>query len=441
MVTRLLKPIFLKRFMRSVQTEGWKAAINKSLYYGRLLMHEGGRSAVEQTHPAPTAPPQHYGESMWRLLAEKDAFHISAAPALLSKKRYIAIIGDLNLPQCRKYRVEQLAEFWRLRGVSVKFAHYEDAPRCSNIMQSATHLILYRLQSLPACTMFQYEARRLRLPVLYDIDDPLFSVSAYETYKNISELDPALKSHFIAQAPKYLDVMNAADILTMSTPGLVEHARLYSPRPVYLRRNFADETTLRLGTVARETAASQSEGDGLFRVGFVSGSHGHEIDFREIQDRLIEFVMDKPNRRLTIIGRFDTQKLPKRVQNRVEMHPFTDYATYMKLLATVDCVVMPLCDVVFNRCKSAVRVLDAASVGVPAIVSSVGDLHTLVKSGETGFVAARNQDFSDALNTLAADPKAAQVMGQKARQNIEDNWSGQDVPHIIDPEIMRWVTA
>ena len=33
--------------------------------------------------------------------------------------------------------------------------------------------------------MYLYEARRLRLPVLYDLDDPLFSISAYETYENM----------------------------------------------------------------------------------------------------------------------------------------------------------------------------------------------------------------------------------------------------------------
>ena len=48
--------------------------------------------------------------------------------------------------------------------------------------------MFYRGLNTPLFSMYFYEARRLRLPVLYDLDDPLFSVSAYETYANMKAL-------------------------------------------------------------------------------------------------------------------------------------------------------------------------------------------------------------------------------------------------------------
>ena len=51
-------------------------------------------------------------------------------PRPLTKARRIAMIGDINLPQCRKYRVEQLAELWAGQGVDYGYcSRRRRAPR------------------------------------------------------------------------------------------------------------------------------------------------------------------------------------------------------------------------------------------------------------------------------------------------------------------------
>ena len=126
--------------------------------------------------------------------------------------------------------MEQLAEVMALAGAEYSFAHYEDLPRCMDILQDATHLFLYRLRSHPAVTRHLYEARRLRLPVLYDIDDPLFSVPAYAGYQNMTALPHDLQQHFLAEAPFFAEVMNLADAVSVSTPALRARTRGISPR-------------------------------------------------------------------------------------------------------------------------------------------------------------------------------------------------------------------
>ena len=377
-----------------------------------------------------------YLYGVWQTLAQSNAFHVTATPAINRNRRQIAMIADLNLPQCRKYRVEQLAAFWRAREVEFEFAHYQDLPRAVRIMQHATHLMEYRLQTDPAAEMLRYEARRLRLPILYDLDDPLFSVSAYETYGNMETLDPAMKRHFVNEAPKYLEMMNGADVLSVSTPGMAAHAALYSSRPVFVRRNFADEQTLNAGS-AQEGAMP----DDLFRVAFASGSQGHEADFKEIVEPLTEFILETPDRRLMILGHFDLDHLPTPLADRVEVVKFSDYARYIGALNQADCAVMPLADDAFNRCKSAVRVLDASAAGLPSIVSDVGDLPEVVQPGLTGFVARTGTDWVGALRQLAADPEATAHMGRQSRAELERRWQGTEAPHIIAPELVAWVTG
>lgn len=427
-----------RRFVSTVRNEGVAQALRRAVRYGyRYIMGFGKGTLLRARGLRPRGPDQ-YLHGVWRTLAQEDAFHISATPALHQKRRQIAMIADLNLPQCRKYRVEQLAAFWRGRGVEFEYAHYQDTPRATRIMQHATHLMEYRLQNGAASDMIRYEARRLRLPILYDLDDPLFSVSAYETYGNMEALDPSLKAHFTAEAPKYLSMMNGADVLSVSTPGMAAHTALYTSRPVYLRRNFADAETLSAGHAAM---VGLRRTDDLFRVVFSSGSKGHEVDLGTILPALTEFILADPRRRLRIIGHFDRKNLPKALERQVEWAKFTSYARYLDTLSAADCTILPLRNDLFNSCKSGVRVLDAAAVGVPVIVSDVGDLPAVVRHGETGCVAKTTADWLFVLRSLAQDPGAAKEMGRKARAHLEDRWQGSDQGHIIDPALIDWVEA
>lgn len=437
-MARLFRLNLIRRFISSYREEGLGEAFRKARTYTGMKLRKLGAGTIGQTAQGIARSDDQYLHGIWQDLARKEAFHIMTAPAVLQKRRQIAMIGDLNLPQCRKYRVEQLAAFWQGRGVDFEYSHYLDIPRASRIMQNATHLMEYRLQTMPVTEMFRYEARRLRLPVLYDLDDPLFSVSAYETYRNMESVGDKLKAHFLSEAPKYLGMMNGADILQVSTPGMVEHTGLYTSRPVHLRRNFADQETLDAGRLA---IATRPEDDGIFRVAFASGSQGHEIDLAEILEALAAFIMDDPNRRLMLIGHFKPEHLPEGLIQQVETTKFGTYALYLEALARANCAVMPLCDDIFNRCKSAVRVLDASAVAVPSLVGTVGDLAAVVKHGETGFVSVRPSDWIDALETLAADPALQRKMGQAARDELEARWHGSDGAHIISPEILKWVEA
>lgn len=421
--------LLMRRFGATWRQEGFASVAAKTRGYVARRMN---RNPVL---PNVGKPGAEYLQPMWQTLARQQAFHITAAPATLTRLRQIALIGDLNLPQCRKYRVEQLAQFWQARGVGFEYAHFEDIPRATRILQHATHLMEYRLQNTPLTQMLRYEAHRLRLPVLYDLDDPLFSISAYEAYGNMQAVDEDLKHHFLRAAPSYLSMMNGADIVSVSTPGLAAHARQLTNREVHLRRNFADCETLETGQIAM---AKGKANDGIFRVGFASGSQGHEADLATILDSVSAFILAQPNRRLCVFGHFDTRFLPQALLPRLEKRGFADYATYLGALAQVDCTVMPLTTDIFNGCKSAVRVLDAAAVGVPSVVADVGDLAFAVKSGDTGFVATDAASWTAALEDLA-EPGRARRMGQAARAMLEARWQASDAAHIIAPEILRWV--
>ncbi len=417
-----------ERFVSVMRDEGLGAAWRRTRgYVGRVLRGAVGNDGA-------VSEDANYLTPFWQDMAKRGAFHLSAPPTQRARPR-IAMIGDLYLPQCRKYRVAQLAELWAEAEVDYDFSHYADVPRAVALMQTASHVMIYRTQNDPRMAAYLYEARRLRLPVLYDIDDPLFSISAYETYENMKALPPALKQQFLGEAPKYLGAMALADVITVSTPGLVEHARAYLPRPIHMRRNFADRETLEAADAARMKISEKPD---AFRVAFASGSMGHEVDFGLIADDIAAFLDAGADRQLVILGHFDKDLLPASLATRVETHKFRDYASYLETLASVDCAVMPLTDDLFNRCKSAVRVIDAAAVGVPSLVGTVSDMAAMVQDGATGRVLEAGASWRTALEEMAQDRAATRAMGDAARADLEANWTARAALPIVDPDVIAW---
>lgn len=429
----LFRRDYVQKFVAVLRRDGPGEAFRRARYYAGLIAFGRGRSVFgalgDGGHPF---------AAFWRTLAAEDAFFISRRPSESRQIRRIALIGDLNLPQCRKYRVEQLKELWAIEGIEFDFAHFEDAPRATDLLQTATHAIFYRVPQSGLLAAYVYEARRLGVPTLYDIDDPLFSAPAYATYGNAAAFGEKLRDHFIALAPLYASAMNSCEIVTVSTPALRDHARLFCDRPVYVRRNFADRESLEHGRAALEKVRSTDAPAGPFIVVFPSGSKGHEADLQTILPELTQFLGAAPNRRLMIIGRFDTEVLPAELVAKVEVLPFSDYDAYLSSLAAADCAIIPLSDDLFNRCKSGVRVIDAASVAIPSIVANLGDSPALIDHGRTGLIAEPGQ-WGTALETLAADRKATAAMGLAARRALEEGWSARTAPPVLDPEVLDWI--
>lgn len=100
---------------------------------------------------------------------------------------------------------------------------------------------------------------------------------------------------------------------------------------------------------------------------------------------------------------------------------------------------MPLQDDIFNRCKSAVRVIDASSVGLTSIVSDVGDLKCLIEHGVTGHIARTSADWRGLLEKLSINRATTHEMGHAARRKLESRWAAQPGPHIIDQAVLDWI--
>jgi SAM-dependent methyltransferase len=97
--------------------------------------------------------------------------------------------------------------------------------------------------------------------------------------------------------------------------------------------------------------------------------------------------------------------------------PMCDYETYLRLLADSEVAFMPLSDTKFNRAKSDLKFIEAASCRVAALASTIvyGDS---IDDGRTGLLFRDPVEFHAHLQRLVDAPHLARDLADAARQDV-----------------------
>jgi glycosyltransferase involved in cell wall biosynthesis len=114
-------------------------------------------------------------------------------------------------------------------------------------------------------------------------------------------------------------------------------------------------------------------------------------------------------------GLFDALTTPHK-----QFTPLCDYATYRSLLAQCEFSFMPLTDGPFNRCKSDLKFLEAASCGVTAVASDVVYAGS-IEDGRTGVLFRDAHELQQKLLHLIAQPDLARAMALAARAHVAEH--------------------
>lgn len=298
---------------------------------------------------------------------------LPASPAKKIFKAFVLIIATLDLPQCKKYRVLQRAELIdEALGIQCIVSHYLDVARWKSLMQIATSVLFYRVPSGKEFDYAMTEAKRLGLSVSYDIDDPVFDLETVMTNPNIALLSRSIQTALVKDAKLFSEAMSQCDVITVSTKGMQNLIKKRFPKAnVYIVPNGLDRETLHYASVINKRARSY-DADQPFSILIPSGSHAHGADILVALSGLTEFIKRYPDTLIIEIGHGGIGENIKNIK-KYKKFPLLPYSEYLNALSMVSCSLVSLASSEFNECKSIVRFLDAASLGVPVIASCIGE--------------------------------------------------------------------
>ncbi len=265
----------------------------------------------------------------------------------------------------------------------------------------ADTVLLQREADLHLIT-FILQCRHLGKRILFDIDDLLTEVPAFLS----------VHAHALRVKPYLEQALRMVDAITVPTFRLRERLLTYNPH-VYRVPNCV--------TSLPTTATHYATDERLVTL-VVASSDTIRVDF--IVAALRQLVND-PGLNLRIVGIGPPGKFLTDTGLPIVLLDLMSYEQFHALLASLDNAIglIPLDDGPFSACKSAIKFLDYAVAGLPAICSAVPPYSDVVEHERTGLLVPNTVEaWSTAVQRLAQDPARRQQLATAAQDACRRSW-------------------
>lgn len=275
-----------------------------------------------------------------------------------------------------RYRVFNVIEALRAIGdcglrASWFTGHEIDAVR--SILPKLSTLVLARVRITRSVSDLITAARLFGVRVLLDCDDLVFDPRYAQTV-SVNNDQPFDQEGHLDSWYAYVGRLNATAI--QCDGGITTNAFLanklghvcggdVSVIPNFLNRRQAEVSQRLLDLKAQRSFC----GDGQITIGYFSGSHTHNNDFRIALDALMRLMDEDKEVNLRIVGFMSSHEELKRFGKRIDLIPLQDWVNLQVKIAEVDISIAPLQLNDFTNCKSELKYFEAAIVGSFSVLS------------------------------------------------------------------------
>lgn len=336
-----------------------------------------------------------------------------SAEQLRLQRLRVLIIGELSVPQCKKYRVDQKRDMIVSLGHDCTVISWREFEKARSLLQTHSVAIFYRVPGFPDALSLMKEAQRLGIPCYFELDDLIFDLDSYSVNPNLASLDTDTVKGLMDGAILYRRALERCRNVIASTPRLAELMQAVGGGLSFTVENALDAETLRVAADAR-----RRPDDGRVRIVYGSGTLTHDADFAFVAPALVRVAMRHPVVDILIIGDLQPPKALLNLGDRILRRAVLPYADYLALLAGGDIAIAPLFPAEFNEAKSNIKFLEAAVVGIPAVCSPRSAFAGAVQHGTTGFLAESEDEWFAALDALVGDAGLRERIGAAARQYV-----------------------
>lgn len=104
----------------------------------------------------------------------------------------------------------------------------------------------------------------------------------------------------------------------------------------------------------------------------------------------------------------------------MSMHTFYDW---LGKNSDWDIGIIPLVNTEFNKCKSELKYIEFAALGIPVVASDMNVYNDAIEDGVTGYLANNEDEWVDKLSLLIEDPILRNGMVNNARDDIFKNYN------------------
>lgn len=250
-------------------------------------------------------------------------------------------------------------------------------------------------------------------PYIYDFDDAVFLPNVTESNRLFGRLK---------MAGKVASIVRGSRITLAGNAYLADFARRSGARDIRVIPTAVDTERFR--------PSDRGDRDWPVVIGWIGSQTTIRFleELRSVILRILERHGDRVEFR--VVGGTLPGKLPTGVSCRA-----WSLESEVEELQAFDIGVMPMPDDEWTRGKCAFKAIEYLAVGAPAVCSPVGMNLEVVEPGVNGFLARDEEQWSEALERLIADPALRREMGRRGREKVEKHYG----VNAIFPGLLRAV--
>ncbi len=349
----------------------------------------------------------------------RNGSHVGAA-VLNRRRRILFVSGEPQTPG-HIYRVTNIAESLPARLFDVEVLNGDEAQERVRQLDRTDILWIWRADWSTKLGEVITFAKRAGAKIVFDIDDLMFRPELAKT-----EIIDGIRSQNLTEEQvrrHYSSVqmtLGVADYGSAPTSVLASELRAFFKPTAVIPNGFNQQTlqTSKLAVLARESAKE----DGLFRIGYASGSRTHQRDLALVSKAIANVLAQYDSARLVLFKlTIDLDEFPelKARENQIEWRDLVslqnlpyEYARFDVNLAPLE-VGNPFCEA-----KSELKYFEAALVGVPTIASPTAPFQKAIRHGETGFLAATENEWISVMRQLLEDANLGRRIAAEARREV-----------------------
>jgi len=92
-----------------------------------------------------------------------------------------------------------------------------------------------------------------------------------------------------------------------------------------------------------------------------------------------------------------------------------------------DIGLMPLVDTPWNRCKCSIKALESMAMGLPTVLSSVGENNFVADYGDAALLADNSEQWYQHLKRLVTNSEVRAELGAKGRRVVLERYTPEVV--------------
>lgn len=263
-------------------------------------------------------------------------------------------------------------------------------------------------------------ARKNRVPIVYEIDDFIFSIEKNEIN--------FLKNHISPLLPSFQAITDA-DYIIVSSPKLRQVLSSFNPNVELLKNYFVD-------AVWKFKTPSKKKPSDVLTIGFL-GTNSHKSNLEFISSVLLD-LLERYSQRIRLhffgVAPPDVLNTHPQVQWTPDyFNPYDDFAAFFES-QQADIFISPLVDNLYNRCRNPLKFFEYSALGAVGVYSRIEPYEAVITHRQNGLLSSSLTEWQNNLIELIENDEFRCQLATNAQETIKKKW-------LLSRNAFRWKDA